>query len=225
MTMRVGIDIGGTFTDLVAIDTDGRVFTRKVLSTPADYAEGIGAVLEALRTEASDTIAELLHATTIGSNTILEATGARTALITTEGFRDVLEIRDLRMPRLYDLRWNKPPALVERRLRLEVRERTRPDGSIATPLDPASVDTAIAVLRGEQVQSLAVCLLHSYANPAHEQAIADAVRVALARPADLAQSRDPAGDQGVSANEHDGDQRLRAARVACLPDHPRRPAA
>ena len=91
----------------------------------------------------------------------------------------MLEIRDLRMPRLYDLRWNKPPALVERRLRLEVRERTRPDGSIATPLDPASVDTAIAVLQREQVQSLAVCLLHSYANPAHEQAIADAVRVAL----------------------------------------------
>ncbi len=179
MTLRVGIDIGGTFTDLVAIDGAGRVFTRKVLSTPADYAEGIGAALEALRTEASGAIAELLHATTIGSNTILEGTGARTALITTEGFRDVLEIRDLRMPRLYDLRWNKPPALVERRLRLEVRERTRPDGSIATPLDPASADTAITVLRGEQVQSLAVCLLHSYANPAHEQAIADAVRVAL----------------------------------------------
>ena len=110
---------------------------------------------------------------------MLEGKGARTALITTRGFRDILEIRDLRMPVLYDLHWTKPRALVERRLRLEVTEKLRPDGSVATPLDPASVDAAIAMLRAENVQSVAICLLHSYANPAHEQAVAEAVRDAL----------------------------------------------
>ena len=121
----------------------------------------------------------MLHGTTVGSNTVLEGKGARTALITTRGFRDILEIRDLRMPVLYDLHWTKPRALVERRLRLEVTEKLRPDGSVAVPLDTASVDAAIAMLRAENVQSVAICLLHSYANPAHERAVADRVRAAL----------------------------------------------
>ena len=124
-------------------------------------------------------VTEVLHGTTIGSNTILEGKGARTALITTKGFRDILEIRDLRMPVLYDLHWTKPRALVERRLRLEVVEKLRPDGSVAVPLDAASVAAAIDMLRREEVQSVAICLLHSYANPAHERAVAEAVRAAL----------------------------------------------
>ena len=179
MTLRVGIDIGGTFTDLVAIAADGRVLTRKAASTPHDYGEGIVAGLTALLAEAGVPVADVLHATTIGSNTILEGRGARTALITTQGFRDALEIRDLRMPRLYDMHWTKPPALVERRLRLEVIEKTRPDGTIATPLDQDSIAAAIAVLRAERVESLAICLLHSYANPLHEQQVAASVRAAL----------------------------------------------
>ncbi len=179
MSLRVGIDIGGTFTDLVAIAADGRVLTRKAASTPRDYGEGIVAGLTALLAEANAPVADVLHATTIGSNTILQGRGARTALITTQGFRDALEIRDLRMPRLYDIGWTKPPALVERRLRLEVTEKTRPDGSIATPLDTDSIEAAIAVLRNERVESLAICLLHSYANPLHEQQVAAAVRAAL----------------------------------------------
>ncbi len=178
MTLRVGIDIGGTFTDLVAIAADGRVLTRKATSTPHDYGEGIVAGLTALLAEAGVPVSDVLHATTIGSNTILEGRGARTALITTRGFRDALEIRDLRMPRLYDMHWTKPPALVERRLRLEVTEKTRPDGSIATPLDADSVAAAIAMLRAERVESLAVCLLHSYANPLHEKQLVEAVRAA-----------------------------------------------
>jgi len=101
--VRIGIDIGGTFTDLVALTADGRLITRKIASTPQDYGEGIVAGLTGLLAEADGTVAEVLHGTTIGSNTILEGKGARTALITTAGFRDVLEIRDLRMPRLYDL--------------------------------------------------------------------------------------------------------------------------
>ncbi len=110
---------------------------------------------------------------------MLEGKGARTALITTRGFRDILEIRDLRMPVLYDIGWTKPRALVERRLRLEVTEKLRPDGTVAVPLDPASVDAAIAMLRAEAVDSVAICLLHSYVNPAHEQEVAAAVQSAL----------------------------------------------
>ncbi|HEX5325147.1 MAG TPA: hydantoinase/oxoprolinase family protein, partial [Acetobacteraceae bacterium] len=178
MTLRIGIDIGGTFTDLVAIAADGRVLTRKSASTPHDYGEGIVDGLRALLAEAGGDVAEVLHGTTIGSNCILEGRGARTALITTQGFRDVLDIRDLRMPRIYDIGWTKPPPLVERRLRLEVTERIRPDGSIAVPLDLAGVEAAIAVIDAERVESLAICLLHSYANPAHEQAIAARVRTA-----------------------------------------------
>jgi N-methylhydantoinase A len=168
MSLRVGIDIGGTFTDLVAIAADGRVLTRKAASTPHDYGEGIVIGLASLLAEAEVPVADVLHATTIGSNTILEGRGARTALITTRGFRDALEIRDLRMPRLYDMHWTKPPALVERRLRLEVTEKTRPDGTIAIELDHDSVAAAIAMLRAERAESLAICLLHSYANPLHE---------------------------------------------------------
>ncbi len=179
MSLRLGIDIGGTFTDLVAIAADGRVLTRKTASTPHDYGEGIAAGLADLLAEAGGVVSEVLHGTTIGSNTLLERRGARTALITTAGFRDVLEIRDLRMPRLYDLRWTKPAALVERRLRLTVIERMRPDGTISTPLDTASLQAAIQFLRAEKIQSLAICLLHSYANPAHENAVAEAVAAAF----------------------------------------------
>jgi N-methylhydantoinase A len=178
MTLRVGIDIGGTFTDLVSIDGNGAIRTHKIASTPHDYGEAIVAGLQALLTD-SATVSEVLHGTTVGSNTVLEGKGARTALITTRGFRDILEIRDLRMPVLYDLRWTKPRALVERRLRLEVTEKLRPDGSVLVPLDVASVDAAIASLRAENVQSVAICLLHSYANPAHERAVAEHVHAAL----------------------------------------------
>jgi N-methylhydantoinase A len=179
MTLRIGIDIGGTFTDLVAIAADGRVLTHKTASTPDDYGEGIIEGLHALLAAEGAGVSEVLHGTTIGSNTVLEGKGARTALITTLGFRDILEIRDLRMPVLYDLHWTKPRALVERRLRLEVIEKLQPDGSVAIPLDPATVTVAINMLRQEHVESVAICLLHSYANPVHERAVADAVRAAL----------------------------------------------
>src|ERR1700722_9912723 len=138
MSLGIGMDIGGTFTDLVAIAPDGGVRTHKTPSTPADYSQGIANGLAALLKDGEE-VGEVLHATTIGSNTILEGKGARTALITTAGFRDVLEIRDLRMPRLYDMHWTKPPALVERRLRLEDSEKMRPDGSVVEALDPLSV--------------------------------------------------------------------------------------
>jgi N-methylhydantoinase A len=177
--LRIGIDIGGTFTDLVAISGDGVVTTWKTASTPEDYGEGIIAGIRALLADRPGVVGDVLHATTVGSNTVLEGKGAKTALITTKGFRDILEIRDLRMPVLYDIGWTKPLALVERRLRLEVVEKMRPDGSVAVPLDLASLEPVIAMLRAEGVVSVAVCLLHSYANPAHEQAVAASVRAAL----------------------------------------------
>lgn len=181
MTMRVGVDIGGTFTDFVAFGADGAVRTFKTPSTPADPSiaiiDGIAALLNASGEGAS--LEEVLHATTIGSNAILQGQIARTALVTTRGFRDVLEIRDLRMPRLYDIGWTKPVPLVPRHLRLEVEEKTRPDGSIAVELEAGSVAAVIKTLREQEVQSVAICLLHSYANPAHEKVVAEAIRVAL----------------------------------------------
>src|SRR5580698_9935033 len=153
MSLRIGIDIGGTFTDLVAIAADGRITTRKVASTPHDYGEGIVAGLRELLGEGGPgggpRVTEVLHGTTIGSNTVLEGRGARTALITTRGFRDILEIRDLRMPVLYDLHWTKPRALVERRLRLEVTEKLRPDGSVSVQRELGSMAPVIAMLRAE----------------------------------------------------------------------------
>ena len=179
MKLRIGADIGGTFTDIVAMADDGTVHRLKLPSTPQDYAlgvaEGVAGILRQTGGEAED----ILHATTIGSNAILERKTARTALVTTQGFRDVLEIRDLRMPRLYDINWTKPDVLVPRDLRLEVVEKLRPDGSVIKPLDRASVERVIATLRETSVESVAICLLHSYANPAHEQALASAIRIAL----------------------------------------------
>ena len=118
---RVGVDIGGTFTDIVLIDEEGRLLTRKVSSSVDDYAraivEGLAQIFDEAGVEPSE-ILEVMHGTTVASNAILELKGARAGLIGTDGFRDILEIRNLRMPRLYDLEWIKPPPLVERYLRV-----------------------------------------------------------------------------------------------------------
>src|SRR5580700_2358459 len=168
-SFRAGVDIGGTFTDIVLLDEAGGRFTKKVSSTVDDYARAIVDGLSELLDEiGGGRIVELLHGTTVASNAILEHKGATTGLITTRGFRDVLEIRNLRMPRLYDMSWTKPPPLVERRLRVEVDERVNAQGEIERPLDEASVDKAVRFLLSEGVEAIAVCLLHSYLNPAHE---------------------------------------------------------
>jgi N-methylhydantoinase A len=176
---RVGVDIGGTFTDIVFLGEDGQVHTKKVSSTVDDYAQaivdGLAQIFEEQGLSGKD-IVELLHGTTVGSNAILEMKGARTGLITTEGFRDVLEIRTLRMPRLYDLHWEKPPPLVERYLRRAVTERIDTNGNIDTPLDLADAEAKVQMLLDEKVEAIAVCLINSYANPVHEQAIADIIR-------------------------------------------------
>jgi N-methylhydantoinase A len=171
---RVGADIGGTFTDIVFLGPGGILHTKKVPSTVDDYGrgilEGVRSVLDANGLTASD-IDEILHGTTVASNAILEAKGARAGLITTEGFRDVLEIRTLRMPRLYDLHWEKPPALVPRYLRRTVRERVNNRGQVEVALDEQEAREVIGKLLDENIEVLAVCLLNSYANPQHERCI------------------------------------------------------
>ena len=171
---RVAVDIGGTFTDIVFLGPDGRRHTKKVSSSVDDYAR---AIVDGLREVFDETgltgrdVVEVLHGTTVASNAILELKGARTGLITTRGFRDVLEIRRLRMPRLYDLTWEKPPTLVERRLRLEVDERIDVHGAVQRPLDDAEVEHAVDRLLELGIEALAVCLINAWANPVHEERI------------------------------------------------------
>ncbi len=176
---RVGVDIGGTFTDIVFLNDRGALHTKKVSSSVDNYAraivEGIGEVFRDQGLEAP-AVDEVLHATTVASNAILEQKGARTGLITTRGFRDILELRRLRMPRLYDLKWEKPPTLVDRYLRLEVDERLDETGAVLVPLDPKEVEAVLDQLLAEGIGALAVCLLHSYVNPVHERQILDIVR-------------------------------------------------
>jgi len=177
-TYRVGVDIGGTFTDIVVLGSDGAIHTKKVSSSVEDYAralvDGLGEVLQETGLTGG-AIEEIRHGTTVASNAILEHKGAKVGLITTKGFRDVLEIRTLRMPRLYDLAWTKPPPLVERYLRKVVDERIDHAGAVERPLDPADAERAVEALLAEGVEAIAVCLINSFVNPAHELAIKNIV--------------------------------------------------
>src|SRR5690349_19126747 len=138
MTIRIGADVGGTFTDVVAIDQSGRVWTHKLPSTPPDFEQAVldaTAQLLLAAEQPGANVTEVAHGTTVATNAVLEHRGARTALITTRGFRDVLELRRMRAPQLYDLFFEKPPALVERALRFEVSERMAADGQVLQELD------------------------------------------------------------------------------------------
>jgi len=172
-SFRIGVDIGGTFTDIVLLGEDGALFSKKLLSTPPDYSAAIEhGVLDLLRENAvrPEQIAEFFHGTTVATNTIIERRGVTVALITTEGFRDVLELGRFRSPRLYDLRFRKPEPLVERRLRFEVAERVGGDGTLVTPLDVAGLGKIATAIAAEGITAVAVCFLNSYANPVNELA-------------------------------------------------------
>src|SRR5438552_11557150 len=167
----VGVDVGGTFTDVVAREPSGRLHSCKVPTTPAHPATG---VLDGLRTlePAAGRAAALAHGTTIVTNAIVEGRGARVGLITTQGFRDVLEIARMSRTHLYDLQAPaKPEPIVPRRLRLEVSERIGPDGAVLTPLDMGTLPQILETFAREGVESVAVSLLHAYANPVHERAL------------------------------------------------------
>ncbi|MBM3573683.1 MAG: hydantoinase/oxoprolinase family protein, partial [Alphaproteobacteria bacterium] len=170
---RIGVDIGGTFTDIVLIAPDGTLFSKKLLSTPADYSEAIESGVVSLLAEtgiAAAQIGEFFHGTTVATNAIIERKGAKVALITTEGFRDILELGRFRAPRLYDLTFRKPEPLVERRLRFEVPERMGADGAVVRELDLGALERISEAIESEGIGAVAVCFINAYANPANENA-------------------------------------------------------
>jgi N-methylhydantoinase A len=186
MMFTIGIDVGGTYTDLVAIDDSGKVVFGKSPSTPQDQSIGVMAGLDELARRLKLTRAEMLastdrvvHGTTVATNALLERKGAKVALLTTEGHRDVIEMREGLKDDRYNLRLPPPEQLVPRKLRLEIRERLRADGRVETPLDPASLDRAIEQLKEAEVEAVAVCYLHAYRDPRHERATKDAIEGAL----------------------------------------------
>ena len=179
---HIGIDIGGTFTDIAVLGSDGSLAVRKVLSTPEDYARGIIQGLRGLiedRRISEVSIERIAHATTVATNAILEGKGARTALITTKGFRDVLEMRRIRIPELYNLFYSPPSPLVPRRLRFELDERMDSRGGVREPLQQVSLENVLNTVQQQEIEALAICLLHSYANPEHELRAVAAARESL----------------------------------------------
>ncbi len=176
-TARIGVDVGGTFTDVILQRADGRATIRKLLSTPPDY--DVAVVAAATGLVGGPRVTAVVHGTTVATNAVLERRGALTALVTTAGFRDVLELRRLRIPRMYDPFWRKPDPLVPRRLRFEVDERMAADGTVVRPLREVDARAVAALARRAAVESVAVCLLHSYLYPEHEQRLGAILREEL----------------------------------------------
>ena len=190
MAIGIGCDIGGTFTDLLMIDeATGSAYVEKVLTTPADPSQAIETGLHGLESQRPGAIAEalaLVHGTTLVINAVIERKGAKTGLVTTKGFRDVLEIGREKRYDGNDLQITFPAPLVPRPLRVEVDERMHTSGQVLEKLDEASVEKAILALRARGVQSIAVCLVNAFANPAHEQRIGEiAARLAPDTPVTL----------------------------------------
>ena len=176
MTLRLGIDIGGTFTDFALFDTEnGSLGIHKILTTPGDPSraviEGIKTLLDRQSVDCSQ-VSELVHGTTLVTNAIIERKGARTGMLVTEGFRDILDMRHEKRYDVFDLRIVFPQPIVPRALRREVRERVLFDGVVETPLDLDAAEASVRdLVENESIDALAVCLLHAFTNPAHENAI------------------------------------------------------
>ena len=173
MRARIGVDIGGTFTDIVVALPDGTLHINKISTTRDDpgraVVEGVRSVLAAVKLSPAS-VGEVVHGTTTASNTILQKVGARTGVLTTRGFRDVLEIGRIRTPTMFDLTWNKPEPLSPRRWRREIGERIAADGAIVRALDPAEVREIGSFFLDEGVEAVAICFINSYKNPVHELA-------------------------------------------------------
>lgn len=171
---RIAVDVGGTFTDIVFMTEEDKIFTKKILSTPDDYSHAINNGIKMGFKDSgisADRVSELIHGCTVATNAILEHKGALIGLITTKGFRDILEIRRFRMPELYNVAWNKPSPLVSREYRLEADERIDARGNILIPLNPGEVEKIVDKLVSKGVEGIAVSLINSYINPVHEQKI------------------------------------------------------
>jgi len=182
----IGIDVGGTFTDLVAVDAQGRVTLAKAPSTPGDQSlgvmEGLDQLAQALGLDRATMLAKterIVHGTTVATNALLEHKGAKVGLLTTEGHRDIIEMREGLKDDRYNLRQPPPTQFVPRDRRLGVRERIRPDGRVDIALDRDSLDAAIVVLKSQAVEAVAICYLHSWRDAGHERSTAEAVRAAM----------------------------------------------
>ncbi|MGG5886569.1 hydantoinase/oxoprolinase family protein [Falsiroseomonas sp. HC035] len=183
---RIGCDVGGTFTDVVCIGSDGATLLAKAATTPEDQSRGVLDGLAVLAGLLGVTLRDLLahterlvHGTTVATNALLERRVARIGMLTTEGHRDIIEMREGLKPERYDLRLSPPEPLVPRRLRLGLHERILASGEVAVALDDTSLAEAIAALQAEKVEAVAICLLHAWRSPAHEQAAGAAVAAAL----------------------------------------------
>src|SRR5580692_1328477 len=175
--VRLGVDIGGTFTD-VALEVGDKRYTAKGLTTPRAPEDGVLAILRSVIAEAGiapGDVRLIIHGTTLATNALIERKGAKTALLTTEGFRDVVEIRHENRFEQYDVNIDLPPPLVLRRLRLPIRERVDAQGQVLIPLDAASVDSAIDTLDAQHIEAVAVGFLHSFTNPEHERRVGEAL--------------------------------------------------
>src|SRR5215475_11799284 len=173
MSWRIGVDIGGTFTDVVLVDeTRGGIAVVKVGTTPRDFCRGVIDALGTALAEHGISVAEvgwLAHATTVVTNALLEGKGARTAFVTTRGMRDVLELRRSSRASLYDLFQDGPAVLVQRHLRLEVTERIDAQGSVVLPLRIEELGDVVDFIKRHDVEAVAVCLLYSFLNDSHER--------------------------------------------------------
>lgn len=170
MAVKIGVDTGGTFTDFILMD-DGRLEVFKVLSTPDNPAQAVLQGLRHLHSSLADV--NVVHGSTVATNALLERKGARTALITTKGFEDVLEIGRQTRPDLYDPFVATLPPLVPSRLRFGIQERIAYDGEVLTPLNAADIETLLERVQRSKAASLAICLLHAYANPVHERMLVE----------------------------------------------------
>src|SRR5436189_101755 len=182
MSYRIGIDVGGTFTDVVAVDEAGRITHAKSTSTPADQSVGVIEGLTLLTEALGITLAAMLerterivHGTTVATNALLERRGARVGLLTTEGHIDIIEMREGLKDDRYNVRMPPPVPLVPRARRLGVRERVAADGRVTVPLAPQSLAAALSTLARVKVDAVAVCYLHAYRNPRHERLTAQAL--------------------------------------------------
>ena len=186
MSYTIGIDVGGTFTDIVVTSVDGATTIAKAATTPRDQSDGVldgiaraAAALNLTPAALLGQTGRIVHGTTVATNALLEGKAARVGMLTTEGHRDIIEMREGLKPERYNLRMTPPVPLVSRHLRLGVRERMRPDGTEAIPLDRASLNAALDRLAAEDVQAVAICFLHAWQNPEHEQAAAAVARQRL----------------------------------------------
>ena len=180
--IAIGVDIGGTFTDVILVDErTGGIHSAKVLTTPGQPEQAVLTAVDQVLDQARavhSSVRTIVHGTTLATNAIIERKGARTALLATRGFRDALETATEMRYDLHDLFITFPEPLIPRRRRIGVTERTRFDGKVLTPLDEAEVLAALEALKGEGVEAIAVCFLHAYANPANEEAAARIIQAA-----------------------------------------------